>query len=174
AVGESLLQLANQKNGHDNSTIALVYCRVVPAAEPVTPLVYAEAKERIIPDLNDQDFDHNRDTDPGEKVVTATPTSPPPSSSVSSPTSPPARTAISPFLGAAIAVGVLGLLAAIAWQFLSRDPASNPSISPAPITAPSPTTGTTPSAPVTDPSPIPGTTPSAPVTSPSPPNASPN
>ncbi|MDJ0605603.1 protein phosphatase 2C domain-containing protein, partial [Microcystis sp. M53602_WE12] len=55
AVGESLLQLANQKNGHDNSTIALVYCRVVPAAEPVTPLVYAEAKERIIPDLNDQD-----------------------------------------------------------------------------------------------------------------------
>jgi protein phosphatase len=158
-VGESLLQLANQKNGHDNSTIALVYCRVVPAAEPVTPLVYAEAKERIIPDLNDQDFDHNRDTDPGEKVVTATPTSPPPSSSVSSPTSPPARTAISPFLGAAIAVGVLGLLAAIAWQFLSRDPASNPSISPAPITAPSPTTGTTPS---------------APVTSPSPPNASPN
>jgi protein phosphatase len=26
---ESLLQLANQKNGHDNSTIALVYCRVV-------------------------------------------------------------------------------------------------------------------------------------------------
>ncbi|TRU17993.1 MAG: serine/threonine-protein phosphatase [Microcystis aeruginosa Ma_MB_S_20031200_S102] len=174
AVGESLLQLANQKNGHDNSTIALVYCRVVPAAEPVTPLVYAEAKERIIPDPNDQDFDHNRDTDPGEKVVTATPTSPPPSSSVSSPTSPPARTAISPFLGAAIAVGVLGLLAAIAWQFLSRDPASNPSISPAPITAPSPTTGTTPSAPVTDPSPIPGTTPSAPVTSPSPPNASPN
>ncbi|MDB9509003.1 protein phosphatase 2C domain-containing protein [Microcystis aeruginosa CS-338/01] len=159
AVGESLLQLANQKNGHDNSTIALVYCRVVPAAEPVTPLVYAEAKERIIPDLNDQDFDHNRDTDPGEKVVTATPTSPPPSSSVSSPTSPPARTAISPFLGAAIAVGVLGLLAAIAWQFLSRDPASNPSISPAPITAPSPTTGTTPP---------------APVTSPSPPNASPN
>ncbi|NCS25712.1 MAG: serine/threonine-protein phosphatase [Microcystis aeruginosa BS13-02] len=158
-VGESLLQLANQKNGHDNSTIALVYCRVVPAAEPVTPLVYAEAKERIIPDLNDQDFDHNRDTDPGEKVVTATPTSPPPSSSVSSPTSPPARTAISPFLGAAIAVGVLGLLAAIAWQFLSRDPASNPSISPAPITAPSPTTGTTPP---------------APVTSPSPPNASPN
>ncbi|MCA2553366.1 MAG: protein phosphatase 2C domain-containing protein [Microcystis sp. M04BS1] len=174
AVGESLLQLANQKNGHDNSTIALVYCRVVPGAEPVTPLVYAEAKERIIPDPNDQDFDHNRDTDPGEKVVTATPTSPPPSSSVSSPTSPPARTAISPFLGAAIAVGVLGLLAAIAWQFLSRDPASNPSISPAPITAPSPTTGTTPSAPVTDPSPIPGTTPSAPVTSPSPPNASPN
>lgn len=159
AVGESLLQLANQKNGHDNSTIALVYCRVVPAAEPVTPLVYAEAKERIIPDPNDQDFDHNRDTDPGEKVVTATPTSPPPSSSVSSPTSPPARTAISPFLGAAIAVGVLGLLAAIAWQFLSRDPASNPSISPAPITAPSPTTGTTPP---------------APVTSPSPPNASPN
>ncbi|WP_375329130.1 protein phosphatase 2C domain-containing protein [Microcystis sp. BLCC-F210] len=159
AVGESLLQLANQKNGHDNSTIALVYCRVVPAAEPVTPLVYAEAKERIIPDPNDQDFDHNRDTDPGEKVVTATPTSPPPSSSVSSPTSPPARTAISPFLGAAIAVGVLGLLAAIAWQFLSRDPASNPSISPAPITAPSPTTGTTPF---------------VPVPAPSPPNASPN
>ncbi|MFN7512182.1 protein phosphatase 2C domain-containing protein, partial [Microcystis sp.] len=38
AVGESLLQLANQKNGHDNSTIALVYCRVVPAAETVRPL----------------------------------------------------------------------------------------------------------------------------------------
>jgi len=162
AVGESLLQLANQKNGHDNSTIALVYCRVVPAAEPVTPLVYAEAKEQIINDLNDQDFDHSEETyseeeeEEEEKVVTSTPTSSPASSSVSSPTSPPALTSVSPPM-VAIAVVVLGLLAAIAWQFLSRHPASNPSISPPPVT--SPTTGTTPAAPVTDPSP---------------PNASPN
>ncbi len=163
AVGESLLQLANQKNGHDNSTIALVYCRVVPAAEPVKPLVYAEAKEQIINDLNDQDFDHSEETyseeeeeEEEEKVVTSTPTSSPASSSVSSPTSPPALTSVSPPM-VAIAVVVLGLLAAIAWQFLSRHPASNPSISPPPVT--SPTTGTTPAAPVTDPSP---------------PNASPN
>ncbi|MFO0291462.1 MAG: protein phosphatase 2C domain-containing protein [bacterium] len=180
AVGESLLQLANQKNGHDNSTIALVYCRVVPAAETVRPLIYAEAKERIIPHLNDQDFDHNGDTDPGEEVVTAIPTPSPASSSVSSRTFPPALTSVSPPM-AAIAIGVLGLLAAIAWQFLGRHPASNPSISPAPVndpspvmtpsapvTSPSPTTGTTPSAPVTSPSPV--TTPPAPVTSPSPPN----
>ena len=184
AVGESLLQLANQKNGHDNSTIALVYCRVVPAAEPVTPLVYAQAKERIIPDLNDQDFDYSGDTYPGEEVVTSIPTSTPASSSVSSRTSPPALTRVSP-PRVAIAVGILGLLSGIAWQFLSRDPASNPSISPAPVTEPSPTTGTTPSAPVTSPttgttpsapvtSPTTGTTPSAPVTGPSPPNASPN
>jgi protein phosphatase len=172
AVGESLLQLANQKNGHDNSTIALVYCRVVPAAEPVTPLVYAEAKERIIPDLNDQDFDHSGDTYPGEEVVTAIPTPPPASSSVSSRTSPPALTRVSPLVVVAIAVGVLGLLAAIAWQFLSHNPPSNPSISPAPVTGPSPTTGTTPSTPVTDTNP--GTTPSPPVTGPTPPNASPN
>jgi protein phosphatase len=172
AVGESLLQLANQKNGHDNSTIALVYCRVVPAAEPVRPLVYAEAKERIIADLNDQDFDHSEDTYPGEEVVTAIPTPPPASSSVSSRTSPPAPTSVSPLVVVAIAVGVLGLLAAIAWQFLSRHPASNPSISPAPVT--SPTSVTTPSAPVTSPSPTTGTTPPAPVTSPTPPNASPN
>ncbi len=172
AVGESLLQLANQKNGHDNSTIALVYCRVVPAAEPVTPLVYAEAKERIIPDLNDQDFDHSGDTYPGEEVVTAIPTPPPASSSVSSRTSPPALTRVSPLVVGAIAVGVLGLLAAIAWQFLSHNPPSNPSISPAPVTGPSPTTGTTPSTPVTDTNP--GTTPSPPVTGPTPPNASPN
>ncbi|MFM7793550.1 MAG: hypothetical protein ACKO90_37545, partial [Microcystis panniformis] len=52
----------------------------------------------------------------------------------------------------AIAVGVLGLLAAIAWKFLSHNPPSNPSISPAPVTGPSPTTGTTPPAPVTSPS----------------------
>lgn len=181
AVGESLLQLANQKNGHDNSTIALVYCRVVPAAETVRPLIYAEAKERIIPHLNDQDFDHNGDTDPGEEVVTAIPTPPPASSSVPSPTSSPPPTTVSPLVVAAIAVGVLGLLAAIAWQFLGRHPASNPSISPAPVndpspvmtpsapvTSPSPTTGTTPSATVTSPSPV--TTPPAPVTSPSPPN----
>ena len=166
AVGESLLQLANQKNGHDNSTIALVYCRVVPAAETVRPLIYAEAKERIIPHLNDQDFDHNGDTDPGEEVVTAIPTPSPASSSVSSRTFPPALTSVSPLVMAAIAVGVLGLLAAITWQFLGRHPASNPSISPAPVT--SPTTGTTPPAPVTSPSPV--TTPPAPVTSPSPPN----
>jgi protein phosphatase len=168
AVGESLLQLANQKNGHDNSTIALVYCRVVPAAEPVTPLVYAEAKERIIADLNDQDFDHSEDTYPGEEVVTAIPTPPPASSSVSSRTSPPAPTRVSPLVVVAIAVGVLGLLAAIAWQFLSPHPASNPSISPTPVTGPTPTPGTIPPAPVTGPSPTPGTTPSAPVTSPSP------
>ncbi|TRT99711.1 PP2C family protein-serine/threonine phosphatase [Microcystis aeruginosa] len=187
AVGESLLQLANQKNGHDNSTIALVYCRVVPAAETVRPLVYAEAKERIIPHLNDQDFDHNGDTDPGEEVVTAIPTPSPASSSVSSRTFPPPSTTVSPLVVAAIAVGILGLLAAIAWQFLGRHPAPNPSISPAPVTGPSPTTGTTPPAPVTDtnpgmtppapvtgPSPTTGTTPPAPVTSPSPPNASPN
>ena len=166
AVGESLLQLANQKNGHDNSTIALVYCRVVPAAEPVRPLVYAQAKERIIPDLNDQDFDHSSDTYPGEEVVTAIPTPPPASSSVSSRTSPPAPTSVSPLVVVVIAVGVLGLLAAIAWQFLSRHPASNPSISPAPVTSPSPTPVTTPSAPVTSPTPV--TTPSAPVTSPTP------
>ncbi|TRU28557.1 MAG: serine/threonine-protein phosphatase [Microcystis aeruginosa Ma_SC_T_19800800_S464] len=166
AVGESLLQLANQKNGHDNSTIALVYCRVVPAAEPVTPLVYAEAKERIIPDLNDQDFDHSGDTYPGEEVVTAIPTPPPASSSVSSRTSPPELTTVSPLLVVAIAVGSFGLLAAIAWQFLGRHPAPNPSISPAPVTGPSPTTGMTPPAPVTSPSPTTGTTPSAPVTSP--------
>jgi len=168
AVGESLLQLANQKNGHDNSTIALVYCRVVPKAEPVTPLVYAQAKERIIPDLYDQDFDYSGDTYPGEEVVTAIPTPPPASSSVSSHTSPPALTRVSPLVVGAIAVGVLGLLAAIAWQFLSPHPAFNPSISPAPVTSPSPTPGTIPPAPVTSPSPTPGTTPSAPVTSPSP------
>ncbi len=181
AVGESLLQLANQKNGHDNSTIALVYCRVVPAAEPVRPLVYAEAKERIIADLNDQDFDHSEDTYPGEEVVTAIPTPPPASSSVSSRTSPPAPTRVSPLVVVAIAVGVLGLLAAIAWQFLSPHPASNPSISPTPVTGPTPTPGTIPPAPVTSPSPgtippapvtspSPGTTPPAPVTSPTPPN----
>ncbi|MCA2684587.1 MAG: protein phosphatase 2C domain-containing protein [Microcystis sp. M038S2] len=166
AVGESLLQLANQKNGHDNSTIALVYCRVVPKAEPVTPLVYDQAKERIIPDLYDQDFDYSGDTYSGEEVVTAIPTPPPASSSVSSRTSPPALTRVSPLVVGAIAVGVLGLLAAIAWQFLSPHPASNPSISPTPVTGPTPTPGTIPPAPVTGPSP--GTTPSAPVTSPSP------
>jgi protein phosphatase len=168
AVGESLLQLANQKNGHDNSTIALVYCRVVPKAEPVTPLVYAQAKERIIPDLYDQDFDYSGDTYSGEEVVTSIPTPPPASSSVSSHTSPPALTRVSPLVVGAIAVGVLGLLAAIAWQFLSPHPASNPSISPTPVTGPTPTPGTIPPAPVTSPSPTPGTIPPAPVTSPSP------
>ncbi|MFM6588800.1 MAG: serine/threonine-protein phosphatase, partial [Microcystis panniformis] len=79
-------------------------------------------------------------------------------------------TSVSPLVVAAIAVGILGLLAAIAGQFLGRHPAPNPSISPAPVTGPSPTTGTTPSAPGTSPSPTTGTTPSAPVTSPSPPN----
>lgn len=136
AVGESLLQLANQKNGHDNSTIALVYCRVIPGAEPASPLVYTQVKERIIPDLDDQDFDLSEETYHEEEVVTAIPTPPPASSSVSSRTSAPARTSVSPLVGGAIAVGGLALISAIAWQFLTRHPASNPSISPTPLTSP--------------------------------------
>jgi protein phosphatase len=138
AVGESLLQLANQKNGHDNSTIALIYCRVIPNAESAPPLVYAEVKERIIPDLNSQDFDLDEETYHEEEVVTAIPTPPPTSSSVSSRTSSPARTSVSPLVGGALVVGSLALVTAVAWQFLTRNPSPNIPISPTPLTSPSP------------------------------------
>jgi protein phosphatase len=152
AVGESLLQLANQKNGHDNSTIALVYCRVVPAAEPAPALFYTDVKARIIPDTNGQNFDSSEETCHEEDVVTAIPTPPPaPSPSPSYPSS-SSRTTFPPLVLGAIAIGGIGIIGAIAWQFLTGNSSpsiqnpSSPVISPT-LPAPSPS-------PVTSPPPI--------------------
>ncbi len=42
AVGKRLIEIANEKNGHDNVTIALIYCKVsVP--DTITPLVFTDA-----------------------------------------------------------------------------------------------------------------------------------
>jgi protein phosphatase len=144
-VGESLLQLANQKNGHDNSTIALVYCQVVADAEPITPLVYSDVQERIIPTLHPDDFDDSTDTNHEEDVVTAipTPTPVPVKVTISSPESP--RTNVFPLIIGAICLGVLGIIGVIGWKSLigGNSPviqtSPSPVTSPIPITSPSPT-----------------------------------
>ncbi|MGF1480384.1 MAG: protein phosphatase 2C domain-containing protein [Cyanophyceae cyanobacterium] len=40
-VGERLVKIANQLNGHDNITVALLYCQVAPAAGPATPIKFS-------------------------------------------------------------------------------------------------------------------------------------
>lgn len=44
-VGQRLIEIANQKNGHDNSTIALFYCQVQNAPHSLPPLTYQGVAE---------------------------------------------------------------------------------------------------------------------------------
>ena len=56
-AGRRLLEIANKQNGHDNATVALVYCQVQPSAEPLpelelfisSPSAEAETKQHTVP-----------------------------------------------------------------------------------------------------------------------------
>jgi protein phosphatase len=154
-VGESLLQLANQKNGHDNSTIALVYCQVVADAEPITPLVYSDVQKRIIPTLHPDDFDDSTDTYHEEDVVTAIPTPTPASVKVTISSPESSRANVFPLIIGAICLGVLGIIGVIGWKSLIGGNSPVIQTSPSPLTSPNPTTS-----PSTVTSPTPTTSPS--------------
>jgi protein phosphatase len=154
-VGESLLQLANQKNGHDNSTIALVYCQVVADAEPITPLVYSDVQKRIIPTLHPDDFDDSTDTYHEEDVVTAIPTPTPASVKVTISSPESSRANVFPLIIGAICLGVLGIIGVIGWKSLIGGNSPVIQTSPSPLTSPTPTTS-----PSTVTSPTPTTSPS--------------
>jgi protein phosphatase len=139
-VGESLLQLANQKNGHDNSTIALVYCQVLPNSEPASPLVYADVQEKVILNLT-ANGDDTIEIYHEEDVVTVIPTATPTPRPVATQSPTVNRSLVSPLVLGAISLGILGILGiigAIGGQFLMRNSSPNIPISPSPVTSPTP------------------------------------
>jgi protein phosphatase len=111
-----LLTLANQRNGHDNVTIALVYCQVQPkAGAETTPVVYPEfeaeaADEPPLPELEEIEVDEEAE----DTLLTAR------AESFSSPEAPPPR---SPWL-LVLSIASLGLLALGGgywlWQLANR------------------------------------------------------
>ncbi len=46
-AGKRLIEIANEKNGHDNVTIALVYCKVEPTEAPETVLSFSEIESSL-------------------------------------------------------------------------------------------------------------------------------
>ncbi|MBF2020604.1 MAG: protein phosphatase 2C domain-containing protein [Hydrococcus sp. C42_A2020_068] len=102
-AGKRLLALANQRNGHDNVTIALVHCQVQPkAGAESTPLVYPEFEAKSIdePPLPESE-NLEADEEAEDTVLTAR------FEAFSSPETPPQR---SPWL-LVLAMASLGLLA---------------------------------------------------------------
>jgi protein phosphatase len=62
SAGKRLLDLANQKNGHDNVTIAIVHCQVRPKANvEATPIIYPEfeAAESTLPEFEEFEDDES-------------------------------------------------------------------------------------------------------------------
>lgn len=70
-VGERLIQIANEQNGHDNVTIALIYCQVQATQESLPlPLSFSEI-DSDVPSLPQTDL-----TEEVEEISTSVPTQP--------------------------------------------------------------------------------------------------
>jgi protein phosphatase len=73
-VGQRLIEIANQKNGHDNSTIALFYCQVRPTPNPIPPLTYEEVtktSEQLPETLATlETYDHEQDVEAASEFPT--------------------------------------------------------------------------------------------------------
>ncbi|MEB3310855.1 MAG: protein phosphatase 2C domain-containing protein [Snowella sp.] len=78
---DRLIQLANEKNGHDNVTFALIRCQVKPLTEEIPPLSFTEIEAKV-PKLG------------GTEVLAEVPMEPP--SDFSAPTLTPEETAPAP------------------------------------------------------------------------------
>jgi protein phosphatase len=128
SAGDALIQMANEVNGHDNVTVALVHCQIQ-APETFQPLVYPapEANRAAI-----------RSTIPPATTVPEAPTdaadalSPLPTLTIPSPSSPTA-TALSNVWVVSLS-GLVGLLI-LAWLAIL----AFPELLPRPTVAPSPT-----------------------------------
>lgn len=132
-VGRRLLQIANEKNGHDNATIGLIYCRVEKTEDSILPLEYSAIETDSISGELPNSF--LEDTTQGETetlldLPTSLPQSPPvetnseikfaPSPSPINQT-PDQNTLLLSLLG----VLVLGVIGWFGWQALTQSPNSN-------------------------------------------------
>lgn len=141
-VGQRLIDLANQKNGHDNSTIALFYCQVQNAINPISPLTYEGVTEQPSEDITTlETYENEQDAAaasefPTEPSFTVRPrvTSPTPlSTSSTTPTvivPPPKSSLLTPLL---IGLGVL--TAGLAGFYLWRSSLSTVAVDPVPTPA---------------------------------------
>jgi protein phosphatase len=135
-VGRRLLQLANEKNGHDNSTIALVHCRIQQKVEQVIPLEYAAAEgDTIHPDL---DHPFLEDPTQGERETlldtpTLLPETPVTDHSLSTPSSEISKGKRSTLILSILAIAVLTAIGGLGWQWWLNS--SNP-INPDPNLSP--------------------------------------
>ncbi|PSF37212.1 protein phosphatase [Aphanothece hegewaldii CCALA 016] len=75
-VGQRLIEIANQKNGHDNSTIALFYCKVQNAINPIQPLNYEEITSKSRPKPVEIDPLATYDTEHDAEAASEFPTEP--------------------------------------------------------------------------------------------------
>ncbi|WP_422661941.1 protein phosphatase 2C domain-containing protein [Pannus brasiliensis] len=138
-VGTRLLELANRKNGHDNATIALVHCHLEPADEPIAPLSGSDI-ETIFPDRTIDASEDTLDTAGQEETGEEIPTIPlpvaPVPASVPAPVPAPAPARSRPFsmtaLVGLLALGAIGILGALAWQYLAGSPRAVTDPSPVP------------------------------------------
>ncbi len=130
-TGKELINIANNKNGHDNVTISLLYCQITLSCVEPTPLSIASikgeienAKEEIEPTIDTTD-DLPSDLQPTEPLPTTE----------EIPVKKPNSLLILGILGIiVVGVGVYGL-----WKLLQPPPNPTPLPSPSPsITPPSP------------------------------------
>ncbi|ACK71868.1 protein serine/threonine phosphatase [Gloeothece citriformis PCC 7424] len=145
-VGKQLIKIANEKNGHDNITIALIYCQVEPKdQDSQTPLSFSELESSISslsgPTFIEQteNFNLQEEEDADIPTVISSPVTPAtPLSSPTPTTSVPPRSR-SPFplllslLGVGIAIiggGYLGQKLLFPNLSVNKSPTTSPTVSP--------------------------------------------
>lgn len=107
-VGKRLLEIANHRNGHDNVTIALLYCQVrLKAGVEVPALVYPEldVSDSPSPTLLTLDDDEEEIKEDGEETILLHA----PTKLISEPEEVPRRSPFSPILLSVVALGALAL-----------------------------------------------------------------
>jgi protein phosphatase len=172
---DRLKTLANEKNGHDNVTIALVRCQVEPPTDEISPLSLADIETHLLKSANADILAEGQPDGispplipsdqetviENEKLVTlAQETSPAPSVLIKSPF----------WQWAGLCLIILGFLGYTVNQWLNKPPEPRPISTPnAEITPPTPSGLSSPiPSPITTPSVLPSSIPSSsPVTTPS-------
>jgi len=129
-VGQALLKIANEKNGHDNSTIALLHCQVQPKdnPEPIPsfPQIQASVSSSTLATVSSERL-KEYGAFFSEFQESYTPTEP----SSSNPSAvrklvKPNKLALFPLLLGSLALSVLGILGWYLWQRFHQSPVSEP------------------------------------------------
>jgi protein phosphatase len=137
ALGQKLIELSNEKNGHDNVTIGLIYCQVkaMESLEPLEALNF-EVIDPVTPSAGDNATSAEVSTTDSDSQVTVAPPELTPSTE-NSEVSSPKSSSLNPLL---IVGGIIlaGLAAAALWLVL-RPSESTPPINNTPSPTSSPT-----------------------------------